>query len=102
MDKFEQDGKWEGLKGYITNTKLDKEQVIENYNNLWKIEKAFRITKSEINPYCSFRAKQEISIYFPLIDHQITVTPYTQKVFMLTMRPSFDFVVQGGYCFLGI
>lgn len=41
MDKFEKDGKWDGLKGYITNTKLDKQQVIENYNNLWKIEKAF-------------------------------------------------------------
>ncbi|MFC4873639.1 hypothetical protein, partial [Negadavirga shengliensis] len=41
MNKFEQDGKWDGLKGYITNTGLDKDQVIENYNNLWKIEKAF-------------------------------------------------------------
>jgi transposase len=48
MEKFEQDGKWDGLKGYITNTNLNKEEVIENYKNLWKIEKAFRIAKTDI------------------------------------------------------
>lgn len=48
MDKFEKDGKWDGLKGYITNTKLSKDEVIENYNNLWKIEKAFRIAKNDL------------------------------------------------------
>jgi transposase len=58
LEKFEQDGKWDGLKGYITNTKLDKDQVIENYNNLWKIEKAFRITKNEIKVRPVFHYKQ--------------------------------------------
>ena len=58
MDKFELDGKWDGLKGYITNTELDKEQVIENYSNLWKIEKAFRITKNEIKVRPVFHYKQ--------------------------------------------
>ncbi|MCH7400214.1 IS1634 family transposase, partial [Belliella sp. DSM 107340] len=58
MEKFEQDGQWDGLKGYITNTKLDKEQVIENYNNLWKIEKAFRITKNDIKVRPVFHYKQ--------------------------------------------
>jgi len=46
--KFEQDNKWDGLKGYITNTKLEAIQVIDNYNNLWKIEKAFRISKTDL------------------------------------------------------
>ncbi|WP_194775275.1 IS1634 family transposase [Pararhodonellum marinum] len=69
MEKFEQDGQWDGLKGYITNTKLDKEQVIENYNNLWKIEKAFRITKNEIKVrpvyhYKQRRIEAHISIAF--------------------------------------
>lgn len=69
MDKFEKDGQWDGLKGYITNTKLDKEQVIENYNNLWKIEKAFRITKNEIKVrpvyhYKQRRIEAHISIAF--------------------------------------
>lgn len=69
MEKFEQDGQWDGLKGYITNAKLDKEQVIENYNNLWKIEKAFRITKNEIKVrpvyhYKQRRIEAHISIAF--------------------------------------
>ena len=47
-EKFELDAKWDGLKGYITNTHLSKEAVIENYSQLWKIEKAFRIAKSDL------------------------------------------------------
>jgi len=46
--KFEEDAKWDGLKGYLTNTKLSKEEVIENYSHLWKIEKAFRISKNDL------------------------------------------------------
>lgn len=46
--RFEQDLTWDGLKGYITNTKLGAEQVIENYRNLWHIEKAFRMSKTDL------------------------------------------------------
>ena len=46
--KFDRDGKWDGLKGYVTNTKLTGKQVIDSYNNLWKIEKAFRISKTDL------------------------------------------------------
>jgi transposase len=47
-EKFEQDGKWDGLKGYITNTSLSKDEIITNYGHLWKIEKAFRIAKHDL------------------------------------------------------
>lgn len=40
--------KLEGIKGYLTNTKLDENTVIERYHDLWRIEKAFRITKSDL------------------------------------------------------
>jgi len=46
--KFNDDAKWDGLKGYLTNTKLTKDQIIEQYGNLWKIEKAFRISKTDL------------------------------------------------------
>jgi transposase len=46
--KVHQDSQWDGLKGYITNTDLDKDDVIENYRHLWMIEKAFRISKTDI------------------------------------------------------
>ena len=42
------DAKWDGLKGYITNTKLSKDEIIDNYKQLWKIEKAFRISKTDL------------------------------------------------------
>lgn len=47
-DKSHQDTRWDGLKGYLTNTKLSKEKIISNYNRLWKIEKAFRIAKTDL------------------------------------------------------
>lgn len=47
-EKLKQDSKWDGLKGYITNTKLNRNQIIENYQHLWQIEKAFRIAKSDL------------------------------------------------------
>jgi transposase len=45
---IEADCKWDGLKGYLTNTKLPKELIIENYGHLWQIEKAFRISKTDL------------------------------------------------------
>lgn len=47
-EKYRQDAKWDGLKGYVTNTALSKENVIEKYNQLWAIEKTFRISKSDL------------------------------------------------------
>jgi transposase len=46
--KIEDAGRWDGLKGYITNTDLNKDEIIENYGYLWKIEKAFRISKTDL------------------------------------------------------
>ena len=37
-----------GLKGYVTNTKLSTKKVIENYGNLWYIERAFRMNKTDL------------------------------------------------------
>ena len=47
-DKYNADGKWDGLKGYITNTDLSHKDIIDNYNQLWHIEKAFRISKTDL------------------------------------------------------
>ncbi|MDK2084342.1 hypothetical protein PT502_11110 [Aliarcobacter butzleri] len=68
-EKFYQDSYWDGLKGYITNTNLSNDAVISNYSNLWQIEKAFRMSKSdlEIRPIYHFtrrRIEAHISISF--------------------------------------
>lgn len=47
-EKFNADTKWDGLKGYLTNTRLDRETVIEQYKQLWQIEKTFRISKTDL------------------------------------------------------
>lgn len=47
-DRFKLDSKWDGLKGYVTNTKLSSDEIIKHYSNLWKIEKAFRISKTDL------------------------------------------------------
>ena len=47
-EKIIQDSRWDGLKGYISNANLNKDQIIENYQHLWQIEKAFRISKSDL------------------------------------------------------
>lgn len=47
-EKYNDDAKWDGLKGYLTNTQLKKEDVIEQYMQLWNIEKTFRISKSDL------------------------------------------------------
>ena len=47
-DKLHEDAKWDGLKGYLTNTSINTEDVYTAYHNLWNVERAFRIAKSKI------------------------------------------------------
>ncbi len=47
-DKYNRDKIWDGLKGYTTNTRLSDAEVMENYKNLWHIEKAFRMSKTDL------------------------------------------------------
>lgn len=46
--KIEAEKAWDGLKGYITNTRLSKEEVVENYGYLNLIERAFRMNKTDL------------------------------------------------------
>lgn len=51
-----EDEKWDGWKGYMTNTTLPGSEVCEQYNGLWEVERAFRVTKGtlEIRPMFHF------------------------------------------------
>lgn len=46
--KYKADACWDGLKGYVTNSSLSVEEILENYNQLWQIEKAFRVAKTDL------------------------------------------------------
>jgi len=58
--KVKDDQLWDGLKGYVTNTRLSPKNIIENYRHLWQIEKAFRISKTDlrIRPIYHYRKKR--------------------------------------------
>lgn len=51
---------WGGLKGYLTNTDHPPELVIEMYGQLWHVEKAFRISKTDlrIRPMYHYRRRR--------------------------------------------
>lgn len=46
--KFEADSAWDGIKAYITNSKMPLKKIIANYHNLWFIERAFRMNKTDL------------------------------------------------------
>lgn len=58
-DKIAEDEKWDGLKGYVTNSKISSKKAIANYSNLWQIEKAFRISKTDLRVRPIYHYKQK-------------------------------------------
>lgn len=58
--KIIEDSRWDGLKGYITNTTLDGEKVVAEYRGLWVVERAFRISKGtlDIRPMFHFTERR--------------------------------------------
>lgn len=68
-EKVKSDNQWDGLKGYLTNTSLSAKDVTENYVQLWQIENAFRISKSDLKVrpvyhYLKHRIEAHICISF--------------------------------------
>lgn len=57
-EKISEDEKWDGLKGYLTNSKLKKNKILDNYRQLWLIEKAFRIAKTDLKIRPVYHYKQ--------------------------------------------
>lgn len=60
QEKIDEDEKWDGLKGYITNTSIPAKEVYEQYNGLWIIERAYRVTKGalEMRPMFHFTPRR--------------------------------------------
>ena len=58
--KIAEDAKWDGLKGYVTNTKLSGSDVYQQYSELWQVERAFRVTKGvlDLRPMFHFTKKR--------------------------------------------
>ena len=48
-----------GLKGYTTNLTIPNEEIIEYYHNLFKVEHAWRIAKSDLEARPIYHSKEE-------------------------------------------
>lgn len=61
QEKIVQDERHDGLKGYWTNLKVEikPKEIIDQYHNLWKVEKAFRMSKSDLEARPVFHRKQK-------------------------------------------
>lgn len=59
-ERIQEDARWDGLKGYLTNTDIPMADIVAAYHNLWNVEKAFRIAKSkiEIRPMFHFTRRR--------------------------------------------
>lgn len=60
QERIAEDEKWDGLKGYVTNTGLETNEVIDQYHGLWVVERAFRISKGnlEMRPMFHFTERR--------------------------------------------
>lgn len=59
-EKISEDECWDGLKGYLTtDTDLDPKRVLEEYRHLWMIERAFRISKTDLRARPIFHYKRK-------------------------------------------
>lgn len=71
--------KLEGIKGYLTNTKLDAVTVIDRYHDLWRIENAFRLTKSDLEARPIFhRLDETITSHLIIVFAGLAVCRYLE------------------------
>lgn len=71
--------KLEGIKGYLTNTSLPEKTVIERYYDLWRIEKAFRITKSDLEARPVFlRLDKTITCHLVIVFAGLAICRYLE------------------------
>ncbi|MCK5591141.1 MAG: transposase, partial [Candidatus Pacebacteria bacterium] len=69
-EKIKNASKWDGLKGVVSNAQnITNPEILEQYNNLWKVENAFRITKHDLKVRPVFhwkprRVKAHLAISF--------------------------------------
>ncbi len=104
-ERVKSDEAWDGLKGYVTSTTIDPVEVIAHYGQLWQIEKAFRISKTDLRVrpiyhYKRRRIEAHLCIAFTaysiwkelerlLDEHKISMSPrraaeLTQTMYELT------------------
>lgn len=70
----------EGLKGYITNSRdLTDEEIIQKYGELWQVEKAFRMSKSDLKARPIFHTTQtSIKAHLLIVFVALAISRYVE------------------------
>ena len=85
-DKIAKDKKFDGLKTYLTNlsNSLSSTEIINQYKNLWQVEKAFRMAKSDLKERPVFHwIKNRIEAHLLICFAALLVIKETEKVLKL-------------------
>lgn len=71
-----------GMKGYITNAiSLSDEEVMEQYASLWQVEKAFRMSKSDLQARPIFHTlKESIEAHLLIVFTALAISRYVEIV----------------------
>lgn len=70
-----------GLKGYYTNldTKVSNQAIIDHYHNLWHVEQAFRVAKSDLDTRPIFHFKVDtIKVHILLCFMALAIAKYME------------------------
>ena len=87
----------EGIKGYLTNTVLDEQTIINRYHDLWRIEKSFRITKSDLEARPVFHQLDEtIKAHLIIVFAGLAIARYLEIKTGLTIKKIIKIVPE--YC----
>ena len=71
--------KLEGIKGYLTNTHLPESIIIGRYHDLWRIERAFRLTKSDLEARPVFhRLDETIEAHLVIVFAGLAICTYIE------------------------
>ena len=82
------DEAWDGLKGYMTNIskeELSSEEIISKYSDLWQVEKAFKVSKSDLQIRPIYHFKRErikahvLIVFMSLVVSRLTELKLKQK-----------------------
>jgi len=79
--------KLEGIKGYLTNTTLSEQTIIDRYHDLWRVEKAFRITKTDLEARPIFhRLDETIKAHLVIVFAGLAITRYLELKTNLSIK----------------
>jgi len=79
--------KLEGIKGYLTNTQLPENTVIDRYHDLWHVENSFKITKSDLAARPIFhRLDETIQTHLTIVFAGLAISKYIEVNSKLSIK----------------